>query len=230
MRVILCFLSSLALLGCNANSSGPSSFLANDGSCTWRWDGHGNKVCDDDGTAPLGARGMSYRAAVGSNAAPSCARWSTDSYGNRFCDDYGTTSFDTGPGNYASGYGAPSSGAEMARPSSASSGSGGANLSDAVQVLGGAASLAGGLASLRSSGGLGGYGGGGMGNYAGGGLGNVSRGASTPSLPATNGYSQVGAFKDCELMFRAAGDADGAAKCASRATDMSSMPGMRILH
>jgi hypothetical protein len=45
----------------------------------------------------------------------------------------------------------------------------------------------------------------------------------TGNVPKPTGYSQRGAFEDCEKTYRAAGRADLAAKCATRANNMNSL-------
>jgi hypothetical protein len=42
-------------------------------------------------------------------------------------------------------------------------------------------------------------------------------------VPKPSGTSQRGAFEDCEKTYRAAGMADAAAKCATRANNMNSL-------
>jgi|KBSMisStandDraft_5_1062788.scaffolds.fasta_scaffold700253_2 hypothetical protein len=45
----------------------------------------------------------------------------------------------------------------------------------------------------------------------------------TGNVPKPTGYSQRGAFEDCEKTYRAAGMTDLAAKCATRANNMNSL-------
>jgi hypothetical protein len=45
----------------------------------------------------------------------------------------------------------------------------------------------------------------------------------TARVPKPSGTSQRGAFEDCEKTYRAAGMADAAAKCATRANNMNSL-------
>jgi hypothetical protein len=47
--------------------------------------------------------------------------------------------------------------------------------------------------------------------------------SSTPTIPNSGGYSQRGAFEDCQRMYEAAGRYDLARECANRANNMGSL-------
>jgi hypothetical protein len=62
-----------------------------------------------------------------------------------------------------------------------------------------------------------------VGASGGGGGGSGGYSSPAPTVPTSGGYSQRGAFEDCQRMYEAAGRYDLARECANRANNMGSL-------
>ena len=109
-----------------------------------------------------------------------------------------------GPGDNATPYASGNSGAVSS-----------SDIAAGISIFSSALSIAGSVAAIN-----------GAGNAARGiSSGALSAGAAATAtrIPAPQGYSQRGAFDDCQRMYAAAGAPHLAAQCAQRATNMNSL-------
>lgn len=103
-------------------------------------------------------------------------------------------------------------------PSYASQNSGGVISSDfasGISILSSALSIAGSVAAINGAGSA-------ARGLSGGAL-SAGAAGTAARIPAPQGYSQRGAFDDCQRMYAAAGAPHLAAQCAQRATNMNSL-------